>query len=60
MASSKEFIHFVGEVHPDDDLFEATSKNVGRHSAGPSSGRRWNQWQAAASRRLMDEEDDEG
>ncbi|KAL0291134.1 UNVERIFIED_CONTAM: hypothetical protein Sangu_2544400 [Sesamum angustifolium] len=46
MASSKEFIHFVGEVHPDDDLFEATSKNVGRHSAGPSSGRRWNQWQA--------------
>ncbi|KAL0307246.1 UNVERIFIED_CONTAM: hypothetical protein Sradi_6141900 [Sesamum radiatum] len=62
MASSNEFVQFVGEAHLDDDPFGTTSKKAGRHLAGPSRGRRWSQQQAAAaaSRRLVDEEDDKG
>ncbi|KAL0298483.1 UNVERIFIED_CONTAM: hypothetical protein Sradi_6508100 [Sesamum radiatum] len=61
MASSDESVRFIGETHPDDDLFETTLKRVGHHSAGLSSGRRWSQRQTATtSRKLVDEEDDEG
>ncbi|KAL0416306.1 UNVERIFIED_CONTAM: hypothetical protein Slati_3462500 [Sesamum latifolium] len=60
MASSDEFVRFVGESHPGEDPSEATSRMAGSQSAGPSGSRRRSLRQMAATfRRLIDEEEEE-
>ncbi|KAL0434464.1 UNVERIFIED_CONTAM: hypothetical protein Slati_2780700 [Sesamum latifolium] len=46
--SSDESVRFVGENHPGEDPFEATSRMAGSQSAGSSSGRRKSLHQMAA------------
>ncbi|KAL0420693.1 UNVERIFIED_CONTAM: hypothetical protein Slati_3092200 [Sesamum latifolium] len=60
MASSDESVRFVGESHPGEDPFEATSRMTGSQSVGPSGGRRQSLRQMAATFcRLIDEEEEE-
>ncbi|KAL0312294.1 UNVERIFIED_CONTAM: hypothetical protein Sradi_5628700 [Sesamum radiatum] len=55
-----ESVRFVGESHPGEDPFEATSRMAGSQSAGPSGNRRRSlRRMAAAFYRLIDEEEEE-
>ncbi|KAL0385719.1 UNVERIFIED_CONTAM: hypothetical protein Sradi_2966200 [Sesamum radiatum] len=47
-ASSDQSVRFVGEKHPGEDPFEATSRMTCSQSTGPSGGRRRSLRQMAA------------